>query len=208
MAVDAKREAHQIQVLLVQKWHDAIRLRWSGSFLHASGQSVSARSSCREGQNTASSRNPRRGGFFPRSGAPRLAFLSLARSFGLQTQQTDLQGVVLLVFCIELLGNYHLQGLVLLVFCIKLLGNYHLQGLVLLVFCIKLLGNYRLQGLALLVFCIKLLGKYHLQGLVLLVFCIKLLGNYHLQGLVLLVFCTKLPIAGSCFACVLHQAIF
>ena len=29
-------------------------------------------------------------GFFPNSGPPRFAFLSLARSFGLQTQQTDL----------------------------------------------------------------------------------------------------------------------
>ena len=109
---------------------------------------------------------------------PRLAFLSLARSFGLQTQQTDLQGVVLLVFCIKLLGKYHLQGLVLLVFCIKLVGNYHLQGLVLLVLCIKsLLGNYQLQGLILRVFCIKLLGNYHLQGLVFPVFCIKLVGE-------------------------------
>ena len=61
-------------------------------------------------------------------------------------------------------------------------------------------------------FACRLLGNYHLQGLVLLVFCIKLLGNYHLQGLVLLVFYIKLsywelPFAGSCFACVLHQAI-
>ena len=125
--------------------------------------------------------------------------------------------------CVYIKLSYWELGLVLLLFCIKL----HLQGLVLLagywgiticrvLFCLCFASSYWGITICRVLFCLcftssQAIGNYHLQGLVLLVFCIKLLGKYHLQGLVLLVFYIKLsywelPFAGSCFACVLHQA--
>ena len=136
-------------------------------------------------------------GFFPRSGAPQFAFLSLARSFGLQTQQTDLQGVVLLVSCIKLLGNYHLQ---LLVFCLcfacvlhQAIGEVPFAGSYFACVLHQAIGEPPFAGSCFACVLHQAIGELPFAGSCFVCVLHQVVG--------------ELPFAGSCFACVLHQAI-